>query len=129
MKFLKVLVIIVFSLTSFAYAQEESKPSLDIEIERSCAYIDIEGKIYENVKITFKSISADEFIYDHARVKVKIVDANKKKIFSKNLKNTYLYIFSGGQIQVGKPKFSKIVIYSDGSGGYYGIIREKEGVY
>ena len=47
------------------------------------------------------------------------------------MKNVYLYVFSDGQIQVGRPKFSELVIYSDKRANKYekGIIREKEGVY
>ena len=44
------------------------------------------------------------------------------------MKNAYLYVFSDGQIQVGRPKFSQLVIYSGKRANKYekGIIREKK---
>lgn len=44
------------------------------------------------------------------------------------MKNAYLYVFSDGQIQIGRPKFSQLVIYSGKRANKYekGIIREKE---
>lgn len=100
------------------------------EIERKVSVMDIEGKEYENVKVTLKSISPDYFISDIYRVKVSIVNENDNVVWKKTLRNVCLYIFSSGQIQVGKTNFNKIVIYkNDYSETFTGKIREKEGIY
>lgn len=130
MKLKILLIFLLFNLTTTLFAQETAKPMTDTEIERSVSIMDIEGKKYENVKVTLKSISPDYFISDIYRVKVTIVDVNGKIVWKKTLKNVYLYVFSSGQIQVGKPNFDKIVIYkNDYSGTFTGKIREKEGIY
>jgi len=130
MKLRILLVFLFFNFTTSLFSQETTKPLTDSEIERNVSIMDIEGKEYENVKVTLKSISPDYFISDKYRVKVTIVDVSGKIIWKKNLKNVYLYVFSSGQIQVGKPNFDKIVIYkNDYSGTFRGKLREKEGVY
>ena len=101
----------------------------DTEIERNVSRLDIEGKEYKNVKVTFKSISPDYYFSDKHKVKVTIVDMDDKKVWKKTLKNTFLYVFSNGQIQVGRPNFNKILIQKNDSGSFIGKIREKEGVY
>lgn len=48
----------------------------------------------------------------------------------KTLKNVFLYLFSNGQIQVGRKNFDQIVVsQSKATDETIGIIREKEGVY
>ena len=70
------------------------------------------------------------FISDKYKVKVKVVDKNGKSIYKKTLKNVFLYVFSNGQIQVGKKNFDQIVVSkSKSTDENIGIIREKEGVY
>ncbi|WP_185212700.1 hypothetical protein [Sphingobacterium mizutaii] len=125
----RILTFLLFFLTSSVLAQETTKPMHNTEIMRDVKSIDIEGKEYNNVKVTFKSISPDYFISDSYRVKVRIVDANNKTVWKKTLKNVFLYVFSSGQIQVGKPNFDKIVISKSYGGEYTGKIREKEGIY
>ena len=76
------------------------------------------------------SITPDYFISDKYKVKVKVVDKNGKSIYKKTLKNVFLYVFSNGQIQVGKKNFDQIVVQkSKSTDENIGIIREKEGVY
>lgn len=109
---------------------EKTSPMTDTELVRNVSILDIEGEYYYDVKITMKSISADYFIFNHDRVKVTIKDKNGKKIWKRTLHNAYLYVFSNGQVQIGKPKFDQIVIFKSSYGNYYtGIIREKEGIY
>ncbi|EXY10359.1 hypothetical protein M101_5006 [Bacteroides fragilis str. 1007-1-F  len=80
--------------------------------------------------MSFKSITPDYFISDKYKVKVKVVDKNGKSIYKKTLKNVFLYVFSNGQIQVGKKNFDQIVVSkSKETDENIGIIREKEGVY
>lgn len=80
--------------------------------------------------MSFKSITPDYFISDKYKVKVKVVDKNGKPIYKKTLKNVFLYVFSNGQIQVGKKNFDQIVVQkSKSTDENIGIIREKEGVY
>lgn len=129
MKLKILLVLLIFNFTSSLFSQETAKPMTDTEIMRNVSRMDIEGKEYENVKVTLKSISPDYFISDIYKVKVTIVDMEGKEIWKKTLKNVYLYVFSDGQIQVGKPNFNKIFIQKNDTGSFNGKVREKEGVY
>lgn len=117
---------------AFSFAQsddnEMSSPSRDTEIVRRCALMDIEGKYYRDVVVTLKSTSPDYFITDKYKVKVTVQDEDGKKVYKKTFKNCYLYIFSSGQVQVGKPKFNQIVIGKAGD-SWFGEIKEKEGVW
>lgn len=128
---MSVLLLIMLFTSSLVFAQSEpetAKPLTDIEVVRKVAFLDIEGKYYENVTMTFKSISPDYFnIY---KVRVKVVDENGKTVFKKTFKNVFLYVFSNGQIQVGKKNFVQIVVSkSELTDENMGIIREKEGIY
>jgi hypothetical protein len=129
MKLKILLVLLIFNFTSSLFSQETAKPMTDTEIMRNVSRMDIEGKEYENIKVTLKSISPDYFISDIYKVKVTIVDMEGKEIWKKTLKNVYLYVFSDGQIQVGKPNFNKIFIQKNDTGSFNGKVREKEGVY
>ena len=128
-----VLFIAIFFTTSLAFAQNEpetAKPLTDMEVVRKVAFLDIEGKAYENVTISFKSVTPDYFISDKYKVKVKVVDKKEKSIYKKTFKNAFLYVFSNGQIQVGKNNFNQVLITkSKSSDDNIGVIREKEGVY
>ncbi len=96
---------------------------------RKVAILDIEGNIYANVTVTFKS-TAPDIISNKYKVKVKVVNENGKSIYKKTLKNAFLYVFSNGQVQVGRPNFDQIVITkSELTSDNIGIIRVKEGVY
>lgn len=127
---------ILLLMTTFTmlcgYAQsdepEKSSPSRDTEIVRRCYLMDIEGKYYSNVVITLKSTSPDFFFTNKYKVKVLVEDEEGKQVYKKTFKNCYLYIFSNGQIQVGKPKFHQIVISKVGD-SWHGEIKEKEGVW
>jgi hypothetical protein len=123
------LMFLFFSFTAHLFSQETSKPLTDTEIMRNVSRMDIEGKEYEDVKVTLKSISPDYYFSDKHKVKITIVDMNGKNVWRKTLKNVYLYVFSDGQIQVGKQNFTKILITKNGSGSFNGKIRENEGVY
>lgn len=127
------LLIAMFFTTSLTLAQNEqetAKPLTDMEVVRKVAYLDIEGEIYENVTILFKSVTPDYFITDKYKVKVKVTNKKGKSVYKKTFKNAFLYVFSDGQIQVGKNNFNQIVITKpDSLDDYIGIIREKEGVY
>lgn len=127
-----VLLVVMLHSFTFAFAQSEpetTRPLIDMEVVRKVAVMDIEGKMYENVTITFKSPSPNYFT-DKFRTKVKVVDENGKSIYKKTLKNAFLYVFSNGQIQVGKSNFNQIIIQkSEMTGDNVGVIREKEGVY
>ena len=53
-----------------------------------------------------------------------------ENLYTKDFKNVFLYVFSNGQIQVGKKNFDQIVVSkSKTTDENIGIIREKEGVY
>lgn len=127
-----VMLLMMFVASTMAFGQDEqetAKPLTDMEVERKVSILDIEGKIYENATITFKSTSPDYFITDKYKVKVKAVDENGRQIYKKTLKNVFLYVFSNGQVQVGKNNFDQIVVMkSKEHDVYFGVIREKEGV-
>ena len=131
----KVLLFLVMFMTcvvSFAQSNdsEKIKPLLDTEIVRKCAILDIEGKYYENVTVTIKSNKPDYVWIDKYKVKVTVTDASGSKVWNKTFKNAFLYVFSSGQIQVGKQNFDQLVISkSSSTGDWIGMVREKEGVY
>ena len=82
------------------------------------------------VIVTFKSNKPDFVWTDKYKVKVTVTDSSGKKIWNKTFKNSFLYVFSSGQIQVGKPNFDQIVIYKSlASGNWIGQVREKEGIF
>lgn len=122
------LIFLLFSFTTSIFPQETTKPLTDTEILRNVSSMDIEGEKYENVKVTLKSISPDYYFSDIYKVKVTIVDMNGKKVWNKTLRNVFLYVFSNGHVQVGKPNFNMILIVNN-SGSFIGKIREKEGLY
>lgn len=134
---MKRFVTILFLLLSLAisgFAQEQeperTKPLTDTEVVRRVAMMDIEGTNYENVVVTLKSTSPDYFLSDNYNVKVKITDENGKKVWKKTLKNAFLYVFSDGQVQVGKPNFNQLLIQKSFlSSNFRGKIRVKEGIY
>ncbi len=129
MKLRILLTFLFLNFTSILFSQETANPLTDTKIMRKVSRIDIEGKVYENVEVTLKSISPDYFVSDKHKVKVVVEDMNGTKIWKKNLKNVFLYVFSNGQIQVGKQNFNKILILKDDLGEFYGKIRVKEGIY
>lgn len=130
MKKLLLLFAMLLTFTANICAQESAKPLTDQEVVRRVEIMDIEGTTYENVVVSMKSTSPDYFITDKYKVKVVITDSNGKKIWKKTLKNVFLYVFSDGQVQVGKRGFDQILIQkSSYSGSFIGKIREKEGIY
>ena len=130
MKKIVVLFLIICSFSANMYAQETAKPLTDMEIVRRVAVLDIDGDIYYNVVMTFRSISPDYFISDRYRVKVMVEDDKGRIVWKRTIKNVFLYVFSNGQVQVGKPNFDIIVVFKNPeTGNYIGEVREKEGVY
>ena len=129
MKLRILLILLIFNFTTNLFSQEKAKPLTDTEVMRNVSRMDIEGKEYKNVKVTMKSISPDYYFSDKHKVKVSIVDMDGMIVWKKTLKNVYLYVFSDGQIQVGRPNFDKILIQKNNSGSFSGKIREKEGLY
>ena len=130
MKKILLLFAMLLAFTLNVFAQEEAKPLIDQEVMRKVALIDIEGATYENVVVSMKSTSPDGIITDKYKVKVVITDSKGKKIWKKTLKNVFLYVFSNGQVQVGKRGFDQLVIQkSPYTGDFIGEIREKEGIY
>ena len=126
------LVMLMTYVVSFAQSNdsEKIKSLLDTEIVRKCAILDIEGKYYENVTVTIKSNKPDYVWIDKYKVKVTVTDASGNKVWKKTLNNSFLYVFSDGQIQIGKKNFYQMVILrSSSSGNWKGVVREKEGVY
>lgn len=124
------IMILSFGVSLYAQDSEKVKPLTDTEVVRRVSLLDIEGKNYEDVVVTMKSTTPDYFITDKYKVKVKVEDSTGKKVWSKTFKNAFLYVFSNGQVQIGKPNFDQIVISkSSYTGNWIGTVREKEGVY
>lgn len=120
----------VYSLSIVAQEEESVKPLTDTEITRRVTLLDLEGKNYYNVVMTFKSTTPDYFITDKYKVKVTITDSSGKKVWKRTLKNAFLYVFSDGQVQIGKKNFDQILVKRVGkTETFIGIVREKEGVY
>ena len=95
--------------------------------------MDIEGKLYENVVVVMKSNTPDYVFSDKSKIKVTITDSNGEVVWKKKMKNAYLFVFSNGQVQVGKPNFNQILITKSTitfmDDYFIGKIREKEGIY
>lgn len=121
----------MFSSTFSAFGQdpETASPLANTEVVRKVDFMDIEGKYYHDVEVTMKSINPDILISNYCKVKVSVVDKDGKKIWKKTLKNSFLYVFSDGQVQIGKVNFTQIAIKKTYSNETFGIIREKEGLY
>ena len=127
---LMMLFLISCSANIIAQETETARPLTDAEVVRRVALLDLEGKYYYDVVMTFKSTTPDYFITDKYKVKVTVKDSDGKNVWKKTLKNVFLYVFSNGQIQVGKRNFDQIVVQkSKETGDFIGVVREKEGVY
>lgn len=127
MKHLFICLLLFISCAFTINAQETAKSLYSTEIERKVSMLDFEGHLYTDVVVKLKSNS----VYGMTdKVKVKIVNSEGKLLLKKTFKNSCLFVFSSGQVQVGKDNFSKLVITKSFDGiNYIGIIREKEGVY
>ena len=132
---MKIFILMMLSFLSYsaniiAQEAETAKPLTDTEVVRRVALLDLEGKYYYDVVMTFKSTTPDYYITDKYKVKVTVKDSDGKTVWKKTLKNVFLYVFSGGQVQVGKRIFNQIVVQKSNDSDYFiGIIREKEGIY
>ena len=130
MKKTLLLFAMLLAFTSSVFAQEEAKPLMDREVMRRVALIDIEGTTYENVVVSMKSASLDDYIKGENKVEVVITDSKGKKIWEKALKNVFLYVFSNGQVQIAQGGFVQIVIDKlSQTDDFVGMVREKEGIY
>ncbi len=130
-KITTLLIFLMFSFPAILLSQEDEtiSPSYKTEIIRNVSRLDIEGLVYKNVTVSLKSNSQGYYVGETPKVKVKIVNVDGRLIWNKTLKNAYLYVFSNGTVQVGRPRFNKIIINKDYSGDYVGEIREYEGIY
>lgn len=126
------LMMLTINIVGFAQNDETEKvkPMTDTEIVRKVASLDIEGKYYDNVTVTVKSNLPDFVFTDKFKVKVTVTDSFGAKVWNKTFKNAFLYVFSNGQIQIGKPNFRQLVIFKSSlTDAWIGMVREKEGIY
>ena len=127
-RLLLMLVFLSWSAFLFADESEKTSPQRGLEMERKVSVLDIEGKIYYDVVMTMKSNDPGPLSDPHVKIKVKA--SSGKKIWKKTFEKSYLYVFKGGQIQIGRPNFVQIFIDKPkNSECWEGIVREKEGVY
>ena len=130
MKKILLLFAMLLTFTLNVFAQEKANPVTDHEVVRRVALIDIEGTTYENVVVSMKSASLDDYIKGENKVEVVITDSKGKKIWEKALKNVFLYVFSNGQVQIAQGGFVQIVIDKlSQTDDFVGMVREKEGIY
>jgi len=122
----------MFFTISLTFAQNEpetASPLMNTEIMRKVAFLDTEGKIHEDVIISFKSITPVYFIFTN-NVKVKAVDKHGMPVFKKTFKKYILVCFLKWTNTGRQKNFNQIIIKKSASTGEnVGIIREKEGVY
>lgn len=127
-RILYILFVVLFPLNLNAQQKdstEKSFPLIGVEVDRNCYQLDIEGEVFNDVLIGFYCY----YNYSWFRYETNVVVMKgKKKIYKKKFKNSYLYVFNNGQVQVGQPKFEQIVVGKKGS-DYYGKIRQFKGVY
>ncbi len=130
-RFITILFMGLFlALSSYAQETETVRPLTDTEVVRKVAIMDVEGKIFTNVEVSMKCVSPDYFLTDIYKVKVNIKDAEGKTLWKKTFKNVYLFVFSEGQVQVGKQNFNQLLIQkSSYTDDFLGKIREKEGIF
>ncbi len=106
------LLLIMLFTASLTFAQSEPEtaiPLMNMEVARKVASLDIEGKIYENVTIFFKSITPYYFISDKCKVKVRVVDSSGKSIYKKTFKSVFPYVFSTDRYRWGKRILTKFL--------------------
>lgn len=127
---MKKLLFIILSLCStfIIYGQEESViPTFGVELYREVKLADIEKKIYENVTI---EINASEFIDWTTGVKVTVKDVQRKKIYKKRFKKSYLYAFSDGTIQIGKGNaITQLVLFKSKENNEWFLSIRGKGIY
>lgn len=129
-RFITLLLIITLNaISSFAQDRVETVKSVatPTELTRYIANIDIEGDIYCDVSADIEATPKDR--YAKPSVKVKIKDAKTGKvIWSKKLDGSYLFLFSDGQIQIGKQDLRQVVISRPGE-DCAAKIRVKQGIW
>ena len=87
-----VLLVMMFFASSLACAQNEpktAKPLVGVEVVRKVALLDIEGKYYQDVVMSFKPVAPDDFIASKYRVRMKVVDNTGKSIYKKTFRDVF----------------------------------------
>lgn len=123
----KLLFIAAFLLSAIGtYAQGEVNPSFNVNVEKIVAHFDIEGKGYDNVAASFTSKNTEK----KNTVTIIVVNDKRKKVYKKTISNSFLYVYPNGQIEVGKPDFTQVVVGESNvsSNRWIGKIRIKTGV-
>lgn len=66
------LMMLTINIVSFAQNSEpeKAKPMTDTEIVRKCAFLDVEGKYYDNVIVTLKSNQPDFSLLINTKLKL-----------------------------------------------------------
>lgn len=118
------IILFIFPLISFANEEPEKvSPTLNVELERPVQRALIEGKPHFNV-----SVELDAGRYGGVKILVKDPQTGKK-IYKKNFKNSYLYAFSDGTIQIGKGNALTQLTLVKSIGGFYLMEVREKGLY
>lgn len=135
-KTLLVIIFTVISICSFAVSA-----TWNAYFTKNVAWAKINGKIYTNIVVTIKS-SRQGYIKTYTSgflagsssitypwVKIKIVDGeNKKKILSKKLERSCLFVFDEGKhIQIGQPDDVSTEAIMDKKDGGWELVFDENG--
>lgn len=110
------LLLAMLCLSLFASSQDHTSATWNASFTKEVAEAYINGKYYTDVSVEIESSKqgytttytsgwlAGSTSVTHPWVKIKVRDSNNKKIYSKKLKRSCLFIFDGGRhIQIGQP--------------------------
>lgn len=124
-----ILISLLGSFIAFAQSTVETiKPeNTENDIVRDIDTIDIEGSFYCNVTVHITSMPQSKYVRPYVRVKI-VEKGTRKTILSKTLNGSFLFLFSDGQIQVGRHNLRQIALSKPGKGSA-GIVRIKEGIW
>lgn len=113
--------LLVFMLAVPAMA-ETATPTYSAHVNRHLTVIKIEDKLHHQVDVDIIAYSG----LIRTGVKVVVTDSEGNRIFAKRLRRLQLYVFEGGQLQVGRGnEYSMILIDLITPNNWVGAIRKK----
>ena len=110
------ILFILLSISICGYAQETTSATWNASFEKNVVVAHINGIRYENITVQIESSEqgytttytsgwlAGSSSVKYPWVKIKMFDSDNKKIYSKKLKRSCLFIFNSGKtMQIGQP--------------------------